>query len=667
MKGFDRRRFLELIGIGAPAAAATSAGVGVAACAAEVEEGDEALLVAADTFEYIVVGSGAGGGPLAANLARQGHKVLLLEAGTDRGQSVEYRVPAMHTQSTEDPDMRWDFFVKHYDDAVQQAKDTKNTAKGVLYPRAGTLGGCTSHNAMITVYPHESDWDGIAAVTSDASWKAANMRKYFQILERCGYLDNGSAGHGFAGWLNVHRTDPTVGLRDAKILKIVTAAALAFSKGATSNFISALLSDVKELVGIVKRDLNAPGAARDQAEGLFGVPLAVTDKARRNGPREYILSTIAQKKPLTLKMNCLASRVLWGAKKESAGWRAIGIEYLEGAHLYRADPKAPAVGQGGVKKVAKATREVILCGGAFNTPQLLLLSGVGPKADLAAAKVPLKVDLPGVGRNLQDRYEVGVVCEAGSEFSLIEDCTFTGSQPDPCLTDWRNGANDTVYASNGAVVGVVKKSTPDKAVPDLFIFGVGGFFKGYFPGYSKEVTKTKRHFTWAVLKAHTENRGGFIKLKSVDPRDMPDIRFRYFHEGTRTNGADAKDLDAVVAGVEFVRDINKTSRQLMVFQKYAETLPGPAVQTREQIAQFVKNEAWGHHASCTCPMGAASDPNAVLDSKFRVRGTVGLRVVDASVFPRIPGFFIVVPVYMVSEKATDDILASIGETRKFTA
>src|SRR5215510_6070689 len=105
-------------------------------------------------FEYIVIGSGAGGGPLASNLARQGHKVLLLEAGEDRGDSLTYQVPALHPQSTEDPTMRWDFFVKHYDDDQRQALDTKNTPQGVLYPRAGTLGGCTAHNAMITVYPH---------------------------------------------------------------------------------------------------------------------------------------------------------------------------------------------------------------------------------------------------------------------------------------------------------------------------------------------------------------------------------------------------------------------------------------------------------------------------------------------------------------------------------
>ena len=100
-----------------------------------------------------------------------------------------------------------------------------------------------------------------------------------------------------------------------------------------------------------------------------------------------------------------------------------------------------------------------------------------------------------------------------------------------------------------------------------------------------------------------------------------------------------------------------------MFSKFEEIVPGPAYQTDDDVRDFVRNEAWGHHASCTCPIGADDDPMAVLDSKLRVRGTAGLRVVDASVFPKIPGFFIVVPIYMVSEKATDEILADLGEVR----
>jgi hypothetical protein len=135
-----------------------------------------------------------------------------------------------------------------------------------------------------------------------------------------------------------------------------------------------------------------------------------------------------------------------------------------------------------------------------------------------------------------------------------------------------------------------------------------------------------------------------------------------FNEGTTIDGAAHKDLEAVADGVEFVRDVIAKTIQLMALDggSFTEVYPGTAtVRTREQIKQFIRNEAWGHHACGTSKIGADDDPTAVLDSRFRVRGTRRLRVVDASVFPRIPGFFIAVPIYMLSEKAADVILEDL--------
>jgi choline dehydrogenase-like flavoprotein len=155
-------------------------------------------------YEYIVVGSGAGGGTVAARLAEAGRRVLLLEAGGDpKGPDMEggvewdhqrsslpddYDVPVFHAISTESDAMRWDFWVRHYTSPEQQALDPKyyeryprdggEKVDGVLYPRAGTLGGCTAHNAMILVYPHNRDWDDLAELVDDPSWSADNMRKY---------------------------------------------------------------------------------------------------------------------------------------------------------------------------------------------------------------------------------------------------------------------------------------------------------------------------------------------------------------------------------------------------------------------------------------------------------------------------------------------------------
>ena len=142
-----------------------------------------------------------------------------------------------------------------------------------------------------------------------------------------------------------------------------------------------------------------------------------------------------------------------------------------------------------------------------------------------------------------------------------------------------------------------------------------------------------------------------MTLRSADPRDTPEINFRYFEEG---NDANAEDLTSVVEGVKFVRAMTaELKRRKLIVE---EELPGDAVQTDDELREFVRNNAWGHHASCTCPIGP-KDNGGVLSSDFRVHGVQGLRVVDASVFPRIPGFFIVSAIYMIGEKAADAILA----------
>src|SRR5271170_5486354 len=190
--------------------------------------------------EYVVVGSGAGGGTLAARLAEAGRTVLLLEAGGDPkklsgGDPVDpgsnrlpydYEVPVFHAFASENKAMRWDFFVRHYGNDQLQRTDPKyrelcdgQRVDGVLYPRAGTLGGCTAHNAMIMVYPHDADWDGIAELTADSSWSADNMRRYFQRLENCHHrplsrwlskLGINPTRHGYRGWLHTEKAVPMV-------------------------------------------------------------------------------------------------------------------------------------------------------------------------------------------------------------------------------------------------------------------------------------------------------------------------------------------------------------------------------------------------------------------------------------------------------------------------
>ena len=623
-----------------------------------------------ETFEYIIVGSGAGGGPLACNLARNGHKVLLLEAGVDNGQSLEYQVPAWHGKSTEYPDMQWDYFVRHWDNDKQQNRDEKvmknvlpGGKNGVWYPRAGTLGGCTAHNAMITVYPNNADWDAIAKLTGDYSWSAKNMRNYYNILENCKYMSTGTKGHGFNGWLSTNTAPVSLGLGDAKIVKTILSASSAFSD--THSFWEKvhLFNDIKEVAALITRDLNNDDKDHDIQEGLFSVPIAVNN-GKRNGPRDFIVKTVQEGYPLTVRTACLCSKVLFADKLNKDGTlQAVGIDYLQGRHLYRADPNASKTENSGVKNTAYASREVILSGGAFNTPQLLKLSGIGAKDEVEKFGIKSLINLPGVGTNLQDKYELAVVSKWNSDLAILDGCTFDDKN-DPCLDDWKKDPASSVYGTNGVAFTVVAKSDKNKPVSDLFLFGIPGNFAGYKPGYSKIATADHRHFTWAVLKGFTKNHAGTVKLVSANPRDTPAISFKYFEEGTNDKTQANSDLQAVVNGVKMVRNINSNINSLSISDVVEEEKPGKNIQTDEELKQYVRDNSWGHHACCTCPIGADGDPNAVLDSNFRVRGTTGLRVVDASAFPIMPGLFMVLPVYMASEKATDVILASIGEKRK---
>ncbi|MGE0870805.1 MAG: GMC family oxidoreductase [Kofleriaceae bacterium] len=603
-------------------------------------------------FEYIVVGSGAGGGPLAANLARQGHSVLLLEAGKETGGLTDSLVPAFHAVATETADLAWWYFVEHYTDPTRQKTDSKRTPQGILYPRGGGLGGSTAVNAMITVAPKNSDWDNIATITGDTSWRASNMKQYYQKMTR---------------WLGpTERPDvPPAALFDHSLLAILTgtfgeAAANGLGGPSVSPFNP--FGNLHAMLEFLQNDINK-ALLEGNAKGVYQLPLATKDHVR-SGTRDYILDTVADERefPLRVKTQALVTKVVFADEPDANNnWKAVGVEFLDGGNLYGADLRSEQGATNPRAIVVKATREVILSAGAFNTPQLLMLSGIGAKEELEPLGIPVKVDLPGVGKNLQDRYEVSLQTEVSGNFSVFGSCTFKGDQSDPCYRDWKNGRG--AYTSSGSVVSILKKSSPDQAEADLHIFGVPGNFRGYYPTYSDDAYAKRNMFSWLILKGHTKNKGGTVKLKSSNPRERPIINFHYFDDGDVDQGQDVNDLTAVVNGVEFVRNIVKRSDGADVFHTHKEVWPGPSANTREKIGAWVKAEAWGHHASCSAPIGAATNPKAVLDSKFRVRGTEGLRVVDASVFPSIPGTFLAVPTYMISEKATDTILESLGETR----
>lgn len=587
-------------------------------------------------YDYIIVGAGPGGGPLAANLAKAGYEVALVDAGFDpfsdeaaafnMATQRAYETPGFFGGACEHPILSWDMFVDHYDDEVQAKKNFKHIEnKGILYPRGIGLGGSASHNALIFAYPHDQDFDDIVALTGDESWSSDNMRALYQRVESCDYCLATDQGHGTDGYVPVTVNDPTLYAVNPAIRDLVHAG-----------------------VDTLDHNMNSVEVAAG-ATGAFYAPLNVQNN-KRIAIAEHLRATRdAVPDKLHFVQNALVSKVL--TQRQGDMLVATGIEYYaNGGHSYKASKMCDDAPKG-VLTTLSARREVILAAGAFNTPQILKLSGIGPKAELEQHQIELVADLPGVGANLQDRYEAPLVYELKEPLDYWDRCApFTPS--DPCQTAFETGqwegAEETYfgpYAGNSIFSARVFKTSYAGTLPDVVTAGVPFDFRGYYPGFS--AAPITPHWTWNILKVHTKNKAGEVLLRSADPTDQPHIKFRYFQEGQ-------DDLLAEVEGLRMMREMMKDPKVLPHIVK--EVSPGEDVQSDAALAAYVKDISWGHHASCTAAIGKDDDPMAVLHSDFKLRGFDNLRVVDACVFPTTPGFFPTAAILMISEKASDVIL-----------
>jgi choline dehydrogenase len=658
-------------------------------------------------LDFIVIGGGAGGGPLAARLAERGYQVLVLEMGpvkppTPPDATVENtEVPLLHPETTEDPRHSLRYFVKHHDHDPENSLDPKvhqseqEDERGIFYPRAQGIGGCTIHHAMITICGPPKDWDEIAELTGDPSWRGESMRAYFERIERCHYdqprswwgkfkatlgFDGGwrDGRHGHSGWLNTTMASTRFLKREKQFFQSVLSAA-AQSADSSTDQIAEWIRPALKGRAFPGLDPNHWKTIRHSQEGLTQIPTAIGLDGRRSGVRERVLNA-AKEHPDRLHIvgDAMVSRLLFDRAGETP--RAIGVEVVLKAHAYQADPNHSEIPTDSFSQpqAIYCNREVILSGGTFNSPQLLMLSGIGSRDHLQSHQIDVIQDLPGVGCHLQDRYEVPVIATLTDRFRTLDELSLTSfgdaAKNDSALQAWKRGdqpIEDNFYATNGGVIGLFKRSQKEDHTPDLFMFAIAGRFPGYQVGWSKPsalapaigsprvsekapmdaASKHKRSLTWVVLKARTHHQEGYVRLRDTNPSRRPEINFRSFPglQDDALGGTDA-DLEAIVEGVQTVQEILQHGKERGVIESFE--LPGLSGFDGD-VRRWIRHTAWGHHAAGTCKMGSHDETDAVVDSRLKVRGVQGLRIVDASVFPKIPGYFIVTNIYMLSEKAAD--------------
>jgi choline dehydrogenase len=528
-------------------------------------------------LDFIIIGGGSAGCVLAARLSEDpAVSVLLLEAGESEAGRLAMRMPLAWRDTFLDPAVSWGY---------QSEPEPMADARVVPVPRGKVLGGTASVNGMMYSRGAAPDYDDWARAGL-AGWSYAQVLPYFKRAES--NWRGANPWHGAEGPLTVARHRPD------------------------RYYYPALIAAAREL-GFAELD-DFHGA---QMEG-FSTPDFTVHRGERG-------STVARYlRPAMSRNNLQVITVAHASRLIIEGRRARGVECLVGGQPRRFE----------------CQREVLLAAGSIGSPQLLLLSGVGPSAQLAACGVPLVHALPGVGSNLQDHQSLGVM------FSSRLPCTFeTQLRADRfalSLLRWllfRSGpVGDLPVAAQGFV-----RTAPGLDRPDLqmLVSPVSMAARPWFPLWRRGAGHV---LSIACVLSHPVSRGQ-VSLRSADPRDPPRVQL-----GLLQAEQDRLSLRRIV---RFVRRYFATASAAALVS--TELLPGAAVQSDEDIDAYVRRSlGTAMHPVGTCAMGTG--PDAVVDAQLRVHGLEGLRVVDASVMPTIIGGNTNAPVIMIAEKAVDMIL-----------
>ncbi|XP_045770259.1 glucose dehydrogenase [FAD, quinone]-like isoform X2 [Maniola jurtina] len=556
-----------------------------------------------DSYDFVVVGGGTAGSVVAARLSENPQwKVLLIEAGGD--EPIPSSVPAWVTAYWGRKDTDWDY------STVPQEKACLDSGGVCSWPRGRMLGGCSVINGMMYMRGNPTDYDGWA-VNGATGWSWFEVLPYFLKSEDNREIGNGVSGqyHNIGGPLPVQRFNYA-----PRFAHDVVSAAIEMGYPPTS-------------------DLNG-----ETGTG-FTIAQTFNDNGSRYSTARAYLRPASKRENLHILLNAEGSRVI----VDPATKKVTGVEYIKN----------------GQKNVVGVNKEVVLSGGTINSPQILLLSGIGPRETLEQFNIPVIMDLPGVGQNLHNH--VGVTLE----FTLTK-------EPDVPELSWES-AMEYMLKRQGPLSGTGLSQLTGKVNSRLAAAGgrnpdVQFFFGGYSAscgdgsvGDAETLADESNKRTVSVSAIALQPRSrGYLTLQSADPQQPPKLQPNYF--------LDEHELAVVVDAARIAYRLANTTilREKYGMQPtegYGSECPGGGPNPTDEFFKCLTklHTAPENHQAGTCKMGAADDPMAVVDPQLKVYGIDGLRVADASIMPTVVSGNTAGPVVMIGERAAEFVITKYQE------